>query len=233
MNAAYDVLRDLAGIVLAHESRERVLDRVTTAAKRGIRPADEVSMTLIEGDRAYTAAHTGALALDADELQYANGYGPCMDAARAGMVFNIPDMAVEDRWPDYSPAAAAAGVGSSLSVPLPVQVELIGALNIYSRAPGAFDDPAILPLAEEIASLAAVAVQNATAYENATQLAHQMSEAMSSRAVIEQAKGVLMAQRHCSADEAFAILNKASSQSNRKLRVIAQEIVDAVTGTGS
>ena len=100
MNAAYDVLRDLAGIVLAHESRETVLDRVTTAAKRGIGPADEVSMTLIDGDRAYTAAHTGALALDADEVQYASGYGPCMDAARAGVVLRIVDMAREERWPD-------------------------------------------------------------------------------------------------------------------------------------
>jgi GAF domain-containing protein len=113
---------------------------------------------------------------------------------------------------------------SSLSVPLPVQSQYIGALNIYSAKPHAFPED-IVSAAETIAGYAGVAVHNARTFTEAGDLARQLSEAMASRAVIEQAKGILMHEQRCDADEAFGILTRASQQANIKLRDIAAEIV--------
>ena len=112
-----------------------------------------------------------------------------------------------------------------MSVGIPVVAQLSGALNIYSTDLAAFDADAIA-LAEAFAGYAAVALANAHLYETTSALAKQMAEAMGSRAVIEQAKGILIAQQGVHPDEAFRMLARASQSSNRKLRDIAQAIVD-------
>jgi GAF domain-containing protein len=220
-------LLELARIVLDAEPLEAILARVAELAKRTIPGADEVSLTLIRNDKPFTVAHTGQLALDADELQYERGYGPCVDAGRAGELLRVEDMRSETRWPDYAAAVVEHGVLSSVSVPLPVQEEFIGALNVYSRRPGSFPDEH-LPLARTIASYAAVAVHNAQTFAQASETARQLTEAMANRAVIEQAKGILMQERRCGPDEAFTILARASQRANVKLRDIATQIVAQV-----
>jgi AmiR/NasT family two-component response regulator len=113
-------------------------------------------------------------------------------------------------------------------MPVPVQETVHGALNLYATEAQAFDGEA-RDLARAFASYAAVGMANAHLYSSARQQAENLDRAMQSRAVIEQAKGIVMAQRHCSAAEAFGILTAASQRSNRKLRDIAAAIVDAVT----
>jgi GAF domain-containing protein len=126
--------------------------------------------------------------------------------------------------------AASKGVRSTLSVPLPVQRQVIGALNLYATELGVFD-PEVVTLAEQFGDYAAVAIANTTLYMSAAQLAEQMQAAMTSRAVIEQAKGMLMVQRKCDADAAFDILVQLSQHSHRKLREVAQVVVEqALTG---
>ncbi|HEY0485519.1 MAG TPA: GAF and ANTAR domain-containing protein [Mycobacteriales bacterium] len=218
-------LLELAEIVYEGETLESVLDRVARVAKRTVPGAEEVSVTLIRDDKPFTAAYTGQLALDADEIQYARDHGPCLDAGRAGVVLRVGDMRQETRWPDYAAPVAARGVLSSLSVPLPVQDSCIGALNVYSTTPGSFPDQDI-PLARTIASYAAVAVHNASTFTKSGELARQLTVAMESRAVIEQAKGILMHEHRCDADRAFAILTRVSQQANIKLRDIAAQLVE-------
>jgi AmiR/NasT family two-component response regulator len=109
---------------------------------------------------------------------------------------------------------------------VPVAAQLRGAINMYARQPAAFDDEAV-ELATTFANYAAVAMANAHLYETTAALATQMAQAMESRAVIEQAKGMLMAQRNISADDAFAMMVRASQMSNRKLRDIAQALEDS------
>ena len=138
-----------------------------TSPEDALAGADAVSTTLVRDDKGWTAAYQGRLALDADELQYERGYGPCMDAGRTGTVMLVDDMREETRWPDYTAQVAARGVLSSLSVPLPIQTDVIGALNCYSRTPSAFSAEAI-EIAEELAGHVAVAVGNAVAYADAT-----------------------------------------------------------------
>ena len=224
-----DLWRDLSRVVLVDRSLEDVLGEVTDIAARGIPGAESTSITLVRGDRAFTAAHTGEMALVADELQYEQGYGPCMDAGRAGVVLRIDDTRTEQRWPDYVPRVLEVGVRSSLSMPLPYQGSTIGALNIYSTRPQAFLSAESEEAATAVAEAVAVAVVNADAHDRLADHARNMRVAMESRAVIEQAKGVLMAQRGVDAGQAFDILRDASQRYNRKLRDIAAGIVATTT----
>lgn len=215
---------ELAKITLADTSLNEVMDRIAEVTRDVVPGADEASVTLVTGEMTSTAAATGELALNLDEAQYEQGYGPCLDAARGMTTLVIRDMSTESRWPKYAPIAVSLGAGSSISIGLPIQAAVVGGLNIYSKQPLALGEESI-ELAEEFASYAAVALANAQAYSSAAQLAKQMQEAMASRAVIEQAKGVIMTNQRCTPDQAFMILSKASQNSNRKLRELAAEIV--------
>ncbi len=112
-------------------------------------------------------------------------------------------------------------------MPLPYQGATIGALNIYSTQPAAFASTESLAAGLEAAEVIAVAVANADAHWQLGEQARNMRLAMDSRAVIEQAKGVLMAQRRVNAEQAFEILREASQRYNRKLRDIALGIVES------
>jgi len=222
-----DLLRDLSRVVLVGRSLTEVLTEITEIAVRGIPGAEATSITLLRDDKAFTAAHSGEMALAADELQYAHGYGPCMDAGRGGVLLRVDDMHDETRWPDYvAHVVRATPVRSSLSVPLPYQGASIGALNNYSTQPAAFASPESIRAGSDVAEAVAVAVVNADAHAQLFDQARNMRIAMESRSVIEQAKGVLMAQRHVTAEQAFEILREASQRYNRKLREIAVGIVE-------
>ena len=220
-----DLLRELSRVTLVDRTLNDVLTEITRIATAGIPGAESTSITLIKDEKAFTAAHHGEMALAADELQYAKGYGPCMDAGRGGVVLRIDDVRTEQRWPDYVAHAQEVGVRSSLSVPLPYQGSSIGALNIYSTKSAAFATPEALEAGLETAEVVAVAVANAESHWQLGEQARNMRIALDSRAVIEQAKGVLMAQRHVDAEQAFEILREASQRYNRKLREIAAGIV--------
>jgi GAF domain-containing protein len=222
-----DLHRDLAGVVLAGRELSDVLTEVVQIARRALPGAEASSITLIRDDKAFTVAYDGQMAMDADELQYQRGYGPCLDAGRAGELFLVTDMHTEERWPDYAHHAAERGVGSSLSVPLPFQGATIGALNNYATTPDAFGDNDVA-LGQEAAAFVAIAVGNAESAARATQDVTNMRTAMLSRSVIEQAKGILMERYKLTAEQAFTLLTHASQRSNIKLRDIAEEL--ATTG---
>jgi GAF domain-containing protein len=226
-----DWLRELSRIVLVDRTLTDVLTDITRIAAQGIPGAEATSITLIRDEIPFTAAHHGPMALAADELQYEHGYGPCADAGRGGVFLRVDDMRTEERWPDYvEHLLKTTPVLSSLSIPLPYQGSSIGALNNYSTQASAFATPESLAAGLEVAEYVAVAVANADAHWQLGEQARNMRLAMESRAVIEQAKGVLMAQRKVDADVAFEILREASQRYNRKLRDIALGIVDSVSG---
>ncbi|HYN97490.1 MAG TPA: GAF and ANTAR domain-containing protein [Pilimelia sp.] len=220
-----EAFAELGRIKLSETDLAGVLDRVAQLAKRALPGAHEVSVTLVGRKGAHTAAFTGGLALELDEWQYQQGYGPCLDASATAATVSVTDMAAEGRWPAWAKRAMAAGAASSLSIGLPVQEAVTGALNVYGAKPGTFDDDAVI-LAQTFAGYAAVALANAHLYDTTATLAQHMQAAMASRAVIEQAKGVIMGERRCTAEEAFAILAKVSQDSNRKVREVAAALVD-------
>jgi len=219
-----EALERLGSLALREHSMESVLQTVVELAKQVLPGHLETSVSLLVNDKATTAVSTGRLATDLDESQYGRGYGPCLQAASTGQVVEISDARTERRWPDYARSAWERGSGSSLSVPLPVGEGLSGALNIYAREPRAFDDEA-RTAAGRFAPYAGVAVANMHAYENARSMAQNLEVALESRAVIDQAKGVLMERYKLTPDQAFQALAAVSMRSNVKVRDVAERLV--------
>lgn len=217
-------LGKLATIIYAKEGLPSTLQAISELALSTVAGAEAVSITLIEAEQPSTAVYTSSLALLLDERQYAHDYGPCLDAARGGEVMHIADMAQEQRWPQYAQEALAVGARSSVSVPLPVQQALIGALNVYATRANAFDGEAI-EAANSFGSYAAVALANARQFDSAARLAEEMRQALASRAAIDQAKGILMALHGGTAEEAFGRIVRESQRRNIKVREIAEDIV--------
>ena len=222
---------ELGRISLSELTLAEVMNRVAELARATVPGADEVSVTLVNEGRASTVAFTGQIALHLDERQYEAGFGPCTDAAEGGAQINIADVATDARYPDFARAAALAGISSSLSLGMPLPQRTVGGLNLYARSAGAFDPDAVA-VAQVFADYAAIALANANLLHASERTARQMEQAMATRAVIEQAKGILMARLGIDADAAFAHLARQSQEANRKLNDIAAELVRVASGGG-
>lgn len=221
---ARTALEQLGRIALREHSMDSLLQRVVDLA-RDVMPGDnEASVLVLVKDQPSTVVHSGRLALDCDERQYARGEGPCLEAARTGQVVEVVDSRGETRWPDYARAAAAAGALSSLSTPLPVSEGVSGALNVYAREVDVFDADSRAAAAAFV-PYAAVAVDNMLAFEDARGLAANLQRALESRAVIDQAKGILIERYKLAPDQAFQFLARTSMTTNRKLRDVADHLV--------
>jgi GAF domain-containing protein len=203
---------------------QETLSRVAHHAEEAVPASAMAGITMLVEGRARTAVFTDDEAPEIDATQYETGVGPCLDAFRHKQVFVIHDTTKDDRWGPFNEAAAAHGVRSTLSIPLIANHEGVGALNFYAREPDAFSERDV-DVASQFGAQAAIVLANAQAYWDAHQLSQNLATAMQSRAVIEQAKGILMGVQRCSADEAFEILVRASQRENRKLREIASDLV--------
>ena len=220
-----DAFSELGALVVGAQPLGQVLTRVAELAQACIPGAEEVSVTLIEGQSgARSAAFTGQLAVALDERQYESGFGPCLDAAEAGQVVRINDTAKNDTYPDFAAIAARQGVRNSVSIGMPMPQRIVGGLNVYRFEDTPLDEDSV-QLLEVFAGFAAIALANHSLYASAVAVSANLQTAMQSRAVIEQAKGVLMGRLHCSAEEAFQHLATQSQHTNRKLRDIAADVV--------
>jgi GAF domain-containing protein len=209
---------------------EIILQRVCQQVTVAVREADLAGVTRIRDGRPGTAAYTDEVVLGIDCAQYRSG-GPCMEAAATGKVVSINVEDAAERWPEFTRAGLAAGVASYLSAPLVIDSEYYGALNLYSYGYHGFRD-----LDAALLELFTVAVEGALRstrrYLAARELAEQLREALVSRAVIDQAKGILMAARGLTAEQAFAVLIEQSQRENVKVRDLASRFVAAITQPG-
>jgi GAF domain-containing protein len=223
-DSAQQALEQLGRLTLREHSMQTLLQRVVDLTKTVMPGSPEVSISLVVKDRPTTPVSTGQLAVDCDVTQYGNGEGPCLHAATSGELVEIDDMQVETRWPDYVREAAGRGALSSLSVPLRLDEGITAALNIYARKPHAFDEES-RATAGRFVPYAAVAITNMHAYQDARDMADNLQLALESRAVIDQAKGIVMERHKLTAVQAFQVLAEASMRGNRKLRDVAEHLV--------
>ncbi len=215
---------ELGRLSFAEHSLETVLQRVTALAA-GVLPGEPViSVTILGDTRPSTVAASGDLAQDLDELQYRLGSGPCLTAASTGRPAEIVDTRSAGEWAQFAAEAAAAGCGSVLSYPLPVREKAAGALNVYARQ-FTVSDRRTRALVSRFADYAVVPVSNMYLYETAVERAEHLAAALDSRAVIDQAKGVLMERFKLTPDQAFQALTKVSMETNTKVRDIAERFV--------
>ncbi|WP_461121116.1 ANTAR domain-containing protein [Saccharothrix stipae] len=225
-----DVTGALEGLCEALDREEElpvILDRICRQVARAIPGTEMVSVTLLSDDGPVTGAATRPEARELDVAQYRADEGPCLQAARTGEVVHATAVQLPDRWPAFAARAAGFGVDGFLSVPLCVDEDTPGSLNLYSGRADGFRalDAALLEL---YTTAAEAALRNARRYLRARQQAVHLRRALTSRAVIEQAKGIVMAVHRVGADEAFAMLVDRSQRENVKLRDFAERFVDDV-----
>jgi GAF domain-containing protein len=203
---------------------QRMCEQVTKA----VPGVDEATLTLLTDGAPVTAATTSDIAAALDRDQYAAGDGPCLQAARTGDLVRVSVTEVADRWPTFVRDADSAGFGSFLSAPLAVTDGQTGAINCYSARGHGFAelDEKLLDL---YTSAATALLRTYARYGRARDTAEQLRIALDSRAVIDQAKGILMALRQISADEAFTLLVEQSQRENVKLRDLATRFVAHAT----
>lgn len=232
-DARAHALRALSQFLIAQTSIGDTLLRVSQITTDAMPTAEMAGITLVgEDGTPKTGVFTDDEAPEIDKAQYGSGRGPCLDSWRQGRVVRLDDLSsAVDRYPEFVKVAGSHGVRSTLSLPLVAGDDRLGAMNMYSREVGGFteEDEAI---GVDLTATAAIVLANASAYWEAARMSQQLAEAMRSRAVIEQAKGILMARSPAlSADDAFALLRQASQRENVKLRDIAQRIVDRSPST--
>lgn len=218
----------LAQSLLRADTVHEVLLDVVATARAVIPGAEMVSVTLcIPGGGFSTPVQTDPVARELDELQYQFDEGPCVDATRTpgSGLGSCDDLGLGEDYPDFGPAAASRGVHCVLAAGLFARggAGPRGALNLYSYTPHALDD-ADRDVLNVLAAHASVALAHTDAVTAADLHAAQLREALSSRDVIGQAKGILMERRGISAEQAFDILRRSSQDLNVKLATLAKTI---------
>jgi transcriptional regulator with GAF, ATPase, and Fis domain len=195
------------------------LHAIVHAAIDMVPGARHAGISVVRGRRKiYTQAATADVARRVDQLQYDTGQGPCLEAIREQRTVRLSDMTVETRWLQFTRQAAQLGVLSMLSFQLFVQRDNLGALNLYAEHADAFDDKS-----EQVglvfAAHAAVAMSDALQRQ-------QLTTALGTRDLIGQAKGILMERYKLTSDQAFALLARASQESNTKLADVAHTVAE-------
>lgn len=230
LNPAH-AIAELALIRVDAVPTEETLRRVAELARSSLGHVLDVSFTLLEEGQPRSVVFTGALAVDLDERQYEMGFGPCVDAARTCRTIAISADSDDSPYRDFARLAARAGVQYSVAVGMRITERIACAMNVYCRAEPA-DAPDFMEHAEIFSAYATVVINNLVRYNEATDHAANLLKAMESRAVIEQAKGIIMARDRCTPDDAFDTLRRISQQQNVKLRNVAEAIVEAARKAG-
>jgi AmiR/NasT family two-component response regulator len=233
LESAADAIESLMSLFASEEPLDEALNRVASSGADAIADADAVSISVLTDQAPRTVAYTDGQVLELDHVQYATGRGPCLDAAERRTPVRVGMDAMDERWPEFVVAARACGISATLSVPLLVDrvdddSELVGSLNVYSRTATAFD-----PFDETLMRLymlsAGYAITSARRLQRYRENVDQLREALTSRSVIDQAKGALRAIHGCSEDEAFQRLVTESQHNNVKLHNVARAFLESIT----
>ncbi|SFQ45162.1 GAF domain-containing protein [Amycolatopsis arida] len=219
-----DALEALTRTLDHEEDLGTILRQVCVQITEALPDADVASITVRHGDTYETAASSNPVVLDIDAAQYRAGQGPCLEAIATGEVVRVDVSTAVEKWPDFAKAATEVGIRSYLAAPLTIDPELAGALNLFGYTDHGYHE-IDAKLLELYSTAVEAAVRSIRRYLAARDLAQELRTALASRAVIDQAKGMLMAARHVSADEAFQLLVRQSQQQNVKLRELAVRLV--------
>ncbi|MCB5273524.1 hypothetical protein BJG92_01046 [Arthrobacter sp. SO5] len=203
---------------LQHENNpDSVLAGIVHAALELVPHAADASISLVTGRRRIVSrAASSDLPRRVDALQSETGQGPCLDASYEERVVSVPDFSTDQRWPDFSRPAFELGARSMLSFQLFVDGDHLGVLNLFGSEAGAFDEES-----ERIGAL--VAAHAAVAVAGSQQVT-QLTQALDTRDLIGQAKGILMERFKITAQQAFLLLSRTSSELNIKLHDVAEQL---------
>ncbi|MEO6142674.1 MAG: GAF and ANTAR domain-containing protein [Dermatophilaceae bacterium] len=150
---------------------------------------------------------------------------PCRDAYSTGEVVRVTDVREESgRWPEFSASATRLSIAGVAAIPMRLADQVVGALNLYSPEPREWSDKDVA-VAGVLADMATSYVVNASTLRQQEQLSEQLQEALDSRVVIEQAKGITSQQHSITLDQAYQLIRGHARSNNASLRVVAEAIV--------
>ena len=229
MSDAQDPLRtsleQLSSVLLAEQTVEDLLGTIVDLARATVRGADGVSVSLVQDGRLTTSHATDDVVLELDDVQYRHDEGPCVDAIRKGAVMHFDVSRDRDRYPGFADAADQRFITGVLSTPLTAGQQVLGGINCYSASTDRFGEDGAA-VAAQFARQASVVLANAAVLADATRTNEQLHQALLSRDLIGQAKGIIMERQGCDADEAFDVLRRRSQHENKKLTAVARELVE-------
>ncbi|MDG4791550.1 GAF and ANTAR domain-containing protein [Micromonospora sp. WMMD1102] len=212
-------LSELARTLQLEESLDDTLTSIVAAAVPTIPGTAFAGLTVVQGKRSvWTRAATHELARRVDQAQYDTGQGPCLDAVFEHRTVRVADLTRDTRWPDFAGRAAELGVRGMLSFQLYVEHDNLGALNLYSPEAGTFDDES-----EQVGLL--FAAHAAVAMAGARR-EYDLGQAIGTRDLIGQAKGILMERYRLTADQAFVLLVRTSQHTNVKVSEVARILAE-------
>ncbi|WP_177235978.1 GAF and ANTAR domain-containing protein [Arthrobacter sp. ov118] len=228
-----EIFARVSGLLLTEPVVDQAVAKIAQAAHQSLAGSVGAGGTLIDAQgRPTSTASTNSLVEEADRLQYELGDGPCLSAWASARAVRVDDLRDDQRWPEWGKAGARLGLLSCISVPLLVpdatgnnEPEPFGAMKVYSDQPHAFDERS-----EEVLSLlagpAALILANLQARERAARLSVVLKDALHSRSVIDQAKGVLMERLHVTERGALQVMITRARAEAILLSRVAQEILD-------
>jgi GAF domain-containing protein len=224
---------ELQSVLAGSENAVEFLSGLSRLAAGAVSEAagDEIgcAVTVKLRRRPSTAAGSSRRAVELDLLEQAVGDGPCIQALREMSPVIIDNVASDSRWPELNRRFLEAGVRSSLGVPLEISSEASAALNFFASRPGAFT-PNVFEKAVGFAAAAHTTLTLSVRIDSFQNRAEDLEAALQSRTAINLACGVIMGQNRCSQAEAMEILTKVSSNRNRKLRDVATELIEQLSG---
>jgi ANTAR domain/GAF domain len=220
-------VRTAALLSLAAATEERSLCQLTALAASQIPGCAAASVVIWRGGEltGQAASHPEPSKLVA--VQLASGRGPMLDSMTDAAPVSCPDTLTDTRWPEF--AAAALQIGVRSCVALSYHGEAIVSLSLFGTRPRALD-PGQLQLAELLVAYCSALVGAVADYGESRRMADQLREAASARAVVDQAKGILMHALGCSADEALERMRAVSQRSHLRATEVAQRVIDAHSG---
>jgi ANTAR domain len=224
--AELDLARETADLLsIANKSRSRSLNELVGLASRQVRACSGATAALWRDGEPLVMAASHPDISELIEVEVASGRGPEVEALTAGASVHCPDTVEEQRWPEYAHAALCHGVRCSVTL-----AHLAGTaavtLSLFGARPRALD-PEQLPVAELLIAVGGAVIGNMSSYGEAHRTALQLREAAESRALVDQAKGILMHAFGCSADQAFDRMRTISQQRDMRMTEVARKIIQS------
>lgn len=221
-----DFARETADLLsIADKSRSRSLNELAGLASRQVRSCSGAAAALWHDGQPLVMAASHPDVSELIEVQVASGRGPDIAALAGETAIHCADTLAEERWPEYAHAALCRGVRCSVTL-AHVSGTAAVTLALFGARPRALD-PDQLPIAELLVAVGGAVIGNVSSYGEAHRTALQLHEAAESRALVDQAKGILMHALGCGADQAFARIREISQQRNMKMTEVAQRIIDS------
>ena len=217
-------IEGLSKVVSGRDTIESTLVTVADLALEAVSAADGAGVTMLEAGVPDTIVASADFVREVDRIQYRLGEGPCISAADSGSTTGSGNLGDDASWPRFGPRASELGIHSALSLPMLLDGEVIGALNTYAHSYDAFTAES-RRLGELFATSAAVVIHNARLLDQLRRESERMHRALTSRATIDQAIGMIMARSGVSADEAFVRLRIMSQREGTKLHLMAESVV--------